>query len=401
MLMVREKLSGRRRLPDSPATLDASSIAILSARLLLDLSPAASRARQYEEDLVRSHLRILYSVHQDRQVIVTGSSPEPLIAEASAEIMHHDVKNNGKQEPYIDVWGLLGKFVDDGLMVQGSIGELIGRTLSILAVDNAIDASTEQCELKYQTPVTVAAYYKALLTDEAWEHLRRSTPSNCAQLSNASASKTFESAFADAYVHFSHYGKANDTTPMNNHYAWALWLRGTAVLRQELTNRAIPIFFSKLSTLSPQSVSMILDQDKAGQLALPQDVRVQSAEILGLFSPGNKLPYIASVHCYALLEDEGIDLTTPPPHDLKERSEDEEAPCYRIDFRGLSAYRNMTESIKTAIRRMIYGTKNALFNGHSRAYGLPLLRQMLPVLQGDPDTTAWFGGLENANSLPQ
>jgi hypothetical protein len=86
---VREKLCGRRSPPQSRAVLDSSPIAVLSACLLLDLSPAAVDARRYEEELVCSHLRMLYSVHQDLEVMVTGLSPKPLLAEASAQINHH------------------------------------------------------------------------------------------------------------------------------------------------------------------------------------------------------------------------------------------------------------------------------------------------------------------------
>jgi hypothetical protein len=319
MLTVREKLSGRRWPPTSPASLDASSIAVFSARFLLDLSPTASSSRQYEEELVRSHLRMLYSVHQDRQVMVTGSSPEPLIAEASAQIMHSCIGGNGNEKAYMNMWDLLVKFVDEGLVPQGTIGELIGRVLSISAMDRAIHALTKHCELKYQTPVKVAAYYKALLTDVAWESLRQSVPANGTRLSEVSAGMTFEDAFANAYFHFSHYGKANDVTPMQDVFAWALWLRGTAILcqlNQELTDRAIPIFFSSLGAVSPKSVSLALEQDKAGQSADPPTIGIQSAETLGLLSQGNKLPYITSVHCYGLTSNEGISVSTVGPYYL-------------------------------------------------------------------------------------
>jgi hypothetical protein len=345
-------------------------------------------------------MRMLYSVHQDRQVMVTGSSPEPLIAEASAQIMHYRVGSNGNEKTYMDVWSLLGTFVDEGLLAQGTIGELIGRVLSISAMDNAINALTDHCELKYQTPVTVAAYYKELLTDDAWNVLRRSVPANRVDLSEESATRTFEDAFADAYFHFSHYGKANDDTPIQDSFAWALWLRGTAVLwqlNQSLSDRGLPIYFSKLGPVAPKTMSMNFEQDKTGLSEDPRTVGIQSAEILGLFSEGNMLPYIAAVHCYALTKDEKISVTTPISKDLRRPAEDQAAPCYQIDFRGLAPYRNLTEPIKTHIRSMIDGSKNYLFNHHPRQFGLPVLRQMLPVLIGHSDATAWFGGLGNGD----
>ncbi|KAF8512928.1 hypothetical protein BU17DRAFT_95797 [Hysterangium stoloniferum] len=391
MHIIREKLSGRTWPPEAPAKLDVSSIAILSARLLLDLSPAAVYAKRFEEELVRNHLRMLYSVHENRQTIVTGSSPEPLIAEASAQIMNYNM--NGSR--YMDLWHLLMEFVDHGLAWQGAIGELIGRALSISAMDHAINGLRKVCDLKYQTPVRVADYYKALLTDDAWKDLRQSIPANRTRLSLTSASKTFEDAFEDAYFHFSHYAKANDSTPMRDKYAWAIWLRGTAVvcqLNQDLTDRMAPVYFSSRGNVSPETVSVNLDQDKTGQSVNPCGVGIQSAEDLFIFSHAEKLPYIAAVHCYALTENQGITVTRPTQYNFRLPMYDMEAPRYQIDFRGLSAYRNITNEVSAAIQAMINRSKDALFINHSRDYGVPALRQMLPVLTGHQAATKWFGG---------
>jgi hypothetical protein len=84
MTTVHMKLSGREWPPTEPAVLDASTIGILSAQFLLDLSPAASSSRKYEEVLVHSHLRMVYSVSHENATMVMGSSPEPVIAEAAA-----------------------------------------------------------------------------------------------------------------------------------------------------------------------------------------------------------------------------------------------------------------------------------------------------------------------------
>ena len=400
MRNAREKLSGRSWPPEAPADINVSSIAVLSARLLLDLCPATADARQYEEELVRNHLRILYSVDNDRQRIVTGSSSEPLVAEASAQIMHFCLESN---KPYFDYWGLLEKFVDHGLLAQGAIGELIGRALSISAMDCAINRLVKVCQLKYQTPVTVADYYKALLTNDAWETLSQSIPANHARLSEGPATRTFEDAFKDAYFHFSHYGKANDSSPMGDRYAWALWLRGTAVachLNQDVTDRMAPIYFSKLGGVSPKTISVNLDQDKTGQTVSPTNVAIQSAESLSIFSNGKKLPYIAAVHCYALTaegEDPGIRVAKPSSHDLRNQDNDMEAPRYQIDFRGLKAYGNITDEVKIAIQGMINQSKNAVFIHHPRPYGVPSLRRMLPVLTEDTDSTEWFGGIYQVN----
>jgi hypothetical protein len=399
MRVARIKLSGRDKLTE-PAKLDASSIAILSARLLLDLSPTSSQARAYEEDQIRSHMRCLYSVSQDRQAIISGSSPEPLIAEASAQLMHSNIE--GGTVPFMNVWALLVDFVDRGLLPQGTVGELLGRVLSILAMDRAIESTQTKRELKYQTPVKVTEYYRALFTDEAWDVVRMSTPANRADLTAESASKTFETAFADAYFHFSHYGKASDESPIQDRYGWAAWLRGTAILcqlNQTRSDRAHPIVFSQSNDpISPRCTSMALEQDKTSPLEDPATVAIQSAEILRVFTQGQKLPYIATVHCYGITTREGAVAHGSHGRDLRSKDEDEAAPRYQINIRGLAAYRNLNEGMKSDIRRMIDGSKNAIFNNHPRQAGVDLMRQMLPLLNGHASATAWFGGLSETQT---
>lgn len=405
--MVQEKLSGRSWPPgpnEDPLVLNAMSIGILSARLQLSLYPAAVSARDYAEELVRNHLRMLYSVHHDLHTIMTGSSPEPLVAEASALIMNYVLES---RKPYMELWTLLWQYIDHGLAAQGAIGELIGRALSISAMDRAINSLVSKqdnpnCELLYQTPVTVTDYYKALLTKDAWEELRHTLPANYVQLDTAVAEITFEKAFEKGYFHFSHYGQANDISPLQSQYAWAYWLRGTAIacqLNQELTDRMTPIYFPDQGPVSPRSISVNLDQDKTSQSVSPPNVSIQSAEHLSIFPDGTKLPYIAAVHCYALTDsDMGIKPEPGPSERLQQTRKlrsslgNSEAPRYQINFYGLNAYDGIAEEERAIIRRMIDRSKDALFANHPREYGVPSVRQMLPLLSRDPDAMKWIAG---------
>lgn len=58
--------------------------------------------------------------------------------------------------------------------------------------------------------------------------------------------------------------------------------------------------------MSPQTISVILDQDKMSDSVSPSSVAIQSAEHLSIFSGARKLPYTAAVHCYAPIADQGI-----------------------------------------------------------------------------------------------
>jgi hypothetical protein len=69
-------------------------------------------------------------------------------------------------------------------------------------MDRAIHALINHCEVKYRTPFTVAAYYKALFADEAWESLRQSIPANGERLSEASVANDFRSCLRQRLLPF-------------------------------------------------------------------------------------------------------------------------------------------------------------------------------------------------------
>jgi hypothetical protein len=75
----------------------------------------------------------------------------------------------------MDVWHLLGDFVHEGLLAPGTIGELIGRVLSILAVDSAISALTDPYEHRYHN----AHYGRILLSGAPYRRCMGGPMSHC------------------------------------------------------------------------------------------------------------------------------------------------------------------------------------------------------------------------------
>jgi hypothetical protein len=73
---------GPHRHQQSSTIIDGCPFGSIAAQPLSD----CSNTQQYKEQLVRSHMRMLYSVRQNQHVMVTGSSPEPLLAEAARSI---------------------------------------------------------------------------------------------------------------------------------------------------------------------------------------------------------------------------------------------------------------------------------------------------------------------------
>lgn len=129
-----------------------------------------------------------------------------------------------------------------------------------------------------------------------------------------------------------------------------------------------PIYFSTLGNVSPKTISVNLDQDKTGQSVNPANIAIQySAEDLSIFSHGNKLSYIAAFHCYALTDNQGITVTIPNSYDLRNQDID---LVTKSPFRGLSAYGNITDAVRQTIPPMINRSKNAVFDNHTRSYGV-------------------------------
>ncbi len=155
-----------------------------------------------------------------------------------------------------------------------------------------------------------------------------------------------------------------------------------------------PIYFPAHGNVSPQTISVNLDQDKTSDSVSPPSVAIQSAEHLSIFSGASKLPYIAAVHCYALTKDEGITVSQPLSQAPKLRTPKTnlEAPRYQIDFHGLSAYNIITDADKTIIRGMINRSKRGVFATHSRTYGIAAVQRMLPVLASDGASAEWYEG---------
>lgn len=179
---------------------------------------------------------------------------------------------------------------------------------------------------------------------------------------------------------------------MKDKFAWAWWLRGAAIscqLNQELTDRALIIYFPYLGNVGPETISINYEQDKSGEYSRPFATPIQSAEDLHLFSDGRMLPYISAVHCYALEHPQGIAVRTVHGYNLRHPEQDQEAPRYQIDFIGLKAYRDINERIAGCIRSMIHRSKNLIYIMHERKDTLHLLRQQLPFANEHPDSNTW------------
>lgn len=345
---IQQKLAGGN-FPFSTALNEANApaLGILSARLDLQFSQSSDAIR-LQQDLVSDFFRAFQSIYLVRGLFFSTNLSEPLLAEAAARSMAM-TRIGDPSEPFLNVWGILAKYIAADLADKDDVLALIGRTISILAMDRGIHTipKADRSELKSQTPIHVNLYYRTLLSDSDWGKLRSSLPSNSDQLADEAASTSFEEAFKDAYLHFSHYTRLEDLNLSSQEVAlWQLWLRGAAIQLDNyegscISRRALPIFFSQLEKVGPDAVSWAMEVDIYGE---SRQACVGKCDL-------PTLPYLVLTNCFQ----RGCSNTHAHAKNLPVpfREGKGDVPRYELVLTGLESYRVIEEKHLLIIADMV------------------------------------------------
>jgi hypothetical protein len=228
-----------------------SFLAALSVRLMLDFEPRGIRATEVENLMVAGHLRIANVIPAHREYVISSTPSEPIVAEAAAQVL--------RRQNMVD---LLAQNVREGLIEKGQRGELVARLLFTLARDQALENmeiahndNQGQLEKLYTSPIPVVAFFRALFSQQYVDNLL-----HC-RADNSAGGPTFEEAFADAYIMFTHFGKAADDWCMSHAFMFMALCRNMAISCREgmqYADLCIPIHFGCETPLSRQTTSSIL-----------------------------------------------------------------------------------------------------------------------------------------------
>ncbi|KAG1732293.1 hypothetical protein EDB19DRAFT_1912133 [Suillus lakei] len=251
------------------------ALAVLSQRFALEICFGHPNAISYLEKGVANHLRVCFSMTEDRSWVFTGYPSEPLLS-CVAAILLHGVN-------LTDALGVLKAQVDSGIVETGQSGELASRLLLLLAKDmyvrshlsegtisNLYYFGTADAELMDCQKVSVIDFLEYLFGDEFW----------------SKAGMDAKAAFQHAYINFSHwvpmenfisstYSKLADVESSSarcNAQEWTLrhWHRTSAVQcchLQPLVDKMIPIYFDDpaLGSNDADRMSQMFVSDKAGK----------------------------------------------------------------------------------------------------------------------------------------
>ena len=284
--------------------------AVVDVRLMLDYEPRREASHQLQADLVASHMRICYSVPQNREYMRSGYPSEPILAEAAAQQMCTFRKHDRSA-----ILHILRDNMDSGLLDRGERGELVGRELLMSAYDRAIeredmarrrresvllapstsDPDSFMTPRSYSSGVSLIAFIEELFTKENARQVMESLPDNIKDETK------FRDAFKDAKVRFTHFGKMGDTTGTTSAASWVALTRGMAIITRSgevAVDVIIPILLYD-KKLCEEVVSGLLVQFKRRRHSGPKASYLIDHRTIGFFPKDSldseRRPYISLV----------------------------------------------------------------------------------------------------------
>ena len=216
-----------------------AKLAALDCCVLIRFDPIHRNSRVMQVDLVKSCMRTIFNIPENRDFMWSGYPSEPILAEAVARILNHSTSSFMYSAPEI-----LESALNTGLLARGERGELVARTLFTVAHDIAILASYPDVPPgpRFHRPLKFVTLLEHLLAPDIWTVVR-----NAQAFHAYSGGLTLENAFHNAWVNFSHFVQLGDHASFTLHCASELLKRGVAIQtfdNQYNMDGGLPLFFS-------------------------------------------------------------------------------------------------------------------------------------------------------------
>ena len=244
------------------------SLACLAVRLGLDFKATSWLDRDAERVQVERHMRLCLRATDGFRTMVTISPSEPLLAEASWEIMRKWLSRTEAPKALL-------RHISDSYLNAGSRGEVVGALLLLLARDKAIqDRKIPEPLMENMSPadlkrdglikgriLTAIEFLDALLPTSSHTKIRKLKPIRYSHGYNLST--PLQRAFSKANIYFTHFIKVHDFEMVNREYLWGIFCRGAAIIcanNQRGVDIIVPMLMGTI--LRPECITAILIQIK-------------------------------------------------------------------------------------------------------------------------------------------
>ncbi|KIM83548.1 hypothetical protein PILCRDRAFT_6971 [Piloderma croceum F 1598] len=232
-----------------------TALAVVDVLLTLDFEPRRQVTCIREAQLVASHMRIAFSVPKEREYIRSGYPSEPLLAEAAARQMDEFQTLTPDINVMLDT---LKHELDSGLLDQGQRGKVVFRLLLSQAYRCGIQKDhADDSRYNFSKGCKLTTFIQELFSKDYAKQILDSVPDNI------KISTTFQTAFKDAIVCFTHFGKMGDDTGTTTHAMFAAFVRCMAITgwsSQETVDILIPVLLDRKKKLSESAMTGLLIQ---------------------------------------------------------------------------------------------------------------------------------------------
>ncbi|KAF9519221.1 hypothetical protein BS47DRAFT_1482200 [Hydnum rufescens UP504] len=264
MNLARAKLINHTTILGGPRTPEAG-LAVTDVLLHLDFEPRRQVAHEQEAGMVASHMRFAFSIPEEPGICSRDGSS------AMAQILRDEFSS--------------------GLLDQGQRGEVVFRLLLSEAYRRAVRQDhPDKSPLNFSQGAKLTTFIKQLFSAECAETILECIPDN------VKSPMRFASAFEQAIVRFTHFGKMADDTATTSYAMLAAFVRCMAVIgwdRQETVDILIPILLRPKEPLAESVMSGILIQVKRREQAGTYQIDQTTLDFFP--DKGDNRPYVTLI----------------------------------------------------------------------------------------------------------
>ncbi|KAK0205603.1 hypothetical protein DFS33DRAFT_782131 [Desarmillaria ectypa] len=414
--------------------LDVFKMALVDIRVMIEYEPRREESRRLQEEMVRAHMRMMFSAPAHGEYTTSGYPSEPILAEAAAISIY---------EERVDMVQVVHRLFEDDLLDNDERCQLVARIILTKAWDAAIHRllldkkhptmpdSHRHNQAVYSRPILLMDFLAALLPEEHLPKLFQSMADDRVR------GATFAEAFEYAYVHFTHFGRAGSSDAINYGFGMAAFIRGMAY-QCSFGHSLVDIFIPLLIVPKEQATRPDFDVDRlpldrfqrSGIMISVEDERkfygrndTISAEALGFWLDEDTdidVPYIVismqlaeSQRPVVSSSSQGSPTTPLAPSSAIERLLDTETklprqsdrkghPRYTINISGCSpsVYKAIDANEQDTYSTILSLSTILQEHPYKTPASAALLKKMMPSWSLDPTCFDWAHGIPGVGAIP-
>jgi hypothetical protein len=212
-------------------------LAALGCRVLLPFDSFSIKSREMQMTLVESHMRCVSYIPPTHEYMLSEYLSEPILSLAAARLL------NGHPDKFINLAPeYITNAYESNILARDKRAILVAQLFLTIAHDLAI-LNLRLC-VSFHSPLPLLAFLQGLFSAEAWEIVHKTRPFHA-----RTNDPDLKTAFANAWVSFTHFVKLGDVESLNFKTILAIIKRGAGIQTsddEESLDLLIPVFFGDI-----------------------------------------------------------------------------------------------------------------------------------------------------------